>query len=112
MTYCTKCGTKNEDDAKVCMKCGGPLDLSRPERRRRSDRDCFGPREGRHKEDECFGLPHGGAIAGIIFGIIVVIFGLAILLGFEIWTYLWPIIIVIVGILIVVGALYGMRRRF
>lgn len=25
MTYCTKCGTKNEDDAKYCTKCSKPL---------------------------------------------------------------------------------------
>ena len=61
--------------------------------------------------DECFGLPHGGAIAGIIFGLIIVMIGLAILSGLRIWDYLWPLVIVIVGILIIAGALYGMRRR-
>lgn len=112
LVYCTKCGAKNEDDAKVCAKCGAPLQVSRPEKRYRSNNNCFGPTERRHVEDECFGLPHGGAIAGIIFGIIIVIIGLAILSGFEIWNYLGPLIIVIVGILIIVGALYGMRRRY
>ncbi|MGB9135444.1 MAG: hypothetical protein WCC63_07695 [Candidatus Bathyarchaeia archaeon] len=62
-------------------------------------------------ESECFGLPHGGAIIGIIFGIVIVIIGLAILSGLTIWDYLGPLIMVIVGILIVLGALYGMRRR-
>lgn len=63
-------------------------------------------------EDECFGLPYGGAIAGIIFGAIIVFIGLAIFLGFtNIWNYLWAFLLVIVGILIVAGALYRMRSR-
>lgn len=111
LVYCTKCGAKNEEGAEVCTKCGASLKVSRPERRLRSGDDCFGPREGRRMEDECFGLPHGGAIVGIIFGIIIVIVGLAILSGLEIWNYLGPLMIVIVGILIIGGALYGMRRR-
>ena len=109
LVYCTKCGAKNEDDAKVCAKCGSPMQVSRPEKRYRSNGECFGSREHR-KEDECFGLPYGGAIVGVIFGIIVVIIGLAIALGVEIWSYLWPLLIVVVGILIIAGAMYGMRR--
>jgi tetrahydromethanopterin S-methyltransferase subunit E len=61
-------------------------------------------------DKECFGLPYGGAIVGLIFGLIVVIIGLAVLTGFEIWSYLWAVIIVIVGVLVIAGALYGMRR--
>ena len=62
-------------------------------------------------EDECFGLPHGGAIVGIIFGVIVILVGLAIFQGVQLWEYMGPAILVILGILIIAGALYGMRRR-
>jgi hypothetical protein len=67
-------------------------------------------------EGECFGLPNGGMIAGIIFGTIIILFGLGFFLqetGYiENFTSLfWPFIIVIFGILIVAGALYGQRRR-
>ena len=111
MVYCTKCGTRNEDNVKVCKECGAILQEPRPIEKRRSKDECFGPRERRQMEDECFGLPHGGAIAGIIFGIIIIFIGLAIFTELEIWSYLWPFIIVIVGILIIAGAFYGMRRR-
>jgi hypothetical protein len=85
--------------------------MSQAGRRRRSSSDCFGSREQR-KEDECFGLPYGGAIAGLVFGIIIVVIGLALFAGLsQIWNYLWPLVIIIVGVLIVAGALYGMRRR-
>ena len=29
MVYCTKCGAENEDDAKTCVSCGEPLQISR-----------------------------------------------------------------------------------
>ena len=111
MVYCTKCGFKNEDDAKACAKCGASLQVSRPEKRYSSNDECFGHRE-RDWEDECFGLPHAGAIVGIIFGIIIVIAGVAMFLGESIWRYLWPFIVIVFGLLIVMGALYGRRRRY
>lgn len=111
MVYCVKCGTKNADDAKECTKCGAALQASPSERRRRSDNDCFGSSERRDVESQCFGLPHGGAIVGIVFGVLIVIIGLAILSGVTISNIIGPIVMVIIGTLIVVGALYGMRRR-
>lgn len=110
LVYCTKCGTKNEDDAIVCSNCKVSLREVTP-KRYRSQGGCFGSSEGRHSEDECFGLPYGGAIAGIIFGLIIVIIGFAILSGLQVLDVLWPLMIVILGVLIIAGALYGMRRE-
>jgi len=106
MVYCTKCGTKNEDTALVCVNCGASLEtgtyVSRKYERKRA-------------EDECFGLPHGGIIAGIIIGVIILLWG-----TFEFakqvgWITeelpVWPVIIVIFGLLIVLGALYRLSRR-
>jgi len=98
MVYCTKCGTKNEEDAAVCVKCGAPLAAYPPWRRERRPRP----------EEECFGLPHGGAIAGLVIGIIIILAGLSSLLHIEVW----PFIIIIFGILIVLGALYRYSRRY
>ncbi len=71
MVYCTKCGTKNEEDAAVCAKCGASLGAYPPLRRER-----------KRAEEECFGLPHGGAIAGLLIGTIIIIAGVA-------WLALW-----------------------
>ncbi len=101
MVYCTKCGTKNEEDATVCVKCGASL-ATRP----------TGKYERKRAEEECFGLPHGGAIAGLIIGAIIVFVGLSWLAGVDWGKYFWPVIIIVFGILIVAGALYGLRRRF
>jgi len=98
MVYCTKCGTKNEEDAVVCVKCGAPLAAYPPWRRARPPRP----------EEECFGLPHGGAIVGLVIGIIIILVGLSSLLDIE----FWPFIIIIFGILIVLGAVYRYSRRY
>jgi uncharacterized membrane protein YvbJ len=100
MVYCTKCGTKNEEDAVVCVKCGASL-VARPQ---------WG-RERRQPEKECFGLPHGGAIAGLIIGMIIILVGVSSLLEIELGDYLWALLIVVVGILMVAGALYSYTRR-
>jgi ribosomal protein L40E len=110
VVYCGKCGTQNPDDAKICSKCGAPL-YSVGQRYKGSEREHY-----RKVEGECFGLPNGGMIAGIIFGIIIVIAGLGLFLqqtGIigDFWNILWPIIIVIFGILILLGAIYGRGRR-
>jgi len=100
MVYCTKCGTKNEEDAKFCVKCQEPLGSYRATRRER-----------RRAEDECFGLPHGGILVGLIIGLIIILWGFSNLLEIDFGTYLWPFIIIIFGTLIVAGALYKYTRR-
>ena len=63
----------------------------------------------RRKHEECFGLPGGNAIFGLFIGLIIIIWGLS-ELGY-ITIELWPAIIVIFGILVVIGALYGLTRN-
>jgi len=70
MVYCTKCGTKNPDDAKVCSQCGASLNPVREERERIR----------RRHEEECFGIPGGGAIVILAIGVIIVFAGLVAIL--------------------------------
>jgi ribosomal protein L40E len=98
MVYCTKCGTKNEDDAEVCAKCKEPL-VGRTRVKR----------ERRHKENECFGLPHGGSIAGLVIGLLIILWGVTSFLDIEL--PLWSFIIIIFGTLMVAGAIYSMGRK-
>ena len=45
MVVCTKCGAKNEEEAKYCVKCGVNLETGAPSPRRRKHR----------REGECYG---------------------------------------------------------
>ena len=103
MVYCVKCSTKNLDDAKACAQCGASLHST-------------GEREHhRRVEDECFGIPRGGTFVGLAIGIIIVLVG-------GVWLLqqadlipedvsVLPFVAIIFGILIIIGALYGLRRR-
>jgi len=117
MVYCTKCGTKNQEDAVVCVKCGANLEVSREKRLERRAKE-WGEQFGRRAEEECFGLPHGGAIVGLIIGIIIIVVGLSWVPGLippdvreATEPYFWALIIIVVGILIIAGALYRYSRR-
>ena len=68
MVYCTKCGAKNEDNSVDCINCKASLQPTLPERSRRSGE--------RRRKDECFGLPYGGAIIGLVIGALIIFSGL------------------------------------
>ena len=104
MVYCTECGNENEEDAKFCVNCGVSLYFEEKED------ECFGWEK--RVEDECFGLPHGGAIMGIIFGTIIVLGGLSLLLSNVLdWRWIGSFMVIAVGVLIIAGAIYGFTRR-
>jgi uncharacterized membrane protein YvbJ len=109
MVYCSKCGTQNPDTATVCSNCGAPL-YTVGQQYPGSEREHY-----RRVQGECFGLPNGGLIASIIFGAIIILIGIGLFLqtsGYTVnfWPAIWPIIIIIFGILILAGALYRRRR--
>jgi lipopolysaccharide export LptBFGC system permease protein LptF len=67
-------------------------------------------------EDECMGIPRGSTIVGLAIGVII-------LLGGAIWLLqeagvisknvnVWPLAVIIFGVLIIIGAIYGLRRRW
>ena len=109
MVYCTKCGAKNPDDAKACTQCGASL-YPGAYPTRRSER--------RKWEEECFGIPRGSTIVALAIGAMIIIWGLVWLLqqpGIEVippGVSPWPFAVIIIGILIVIGALYGLSRRY
>ena len=106
LVTCAKCGKQNEDNAAFCVSCG--VSLSQVERERKPGGTCFGQPE-RRMENECFGLPRGGAIFGLLIGIIIIIVGLQQVFGWNIDV--GPFATIIVGLLFVVGAIYGLTRR-
>ena len=106
MVYCTKCGTKNPDDAQVCSQCGASLNPEREERERIR----------RRYEAECFGMPHGGSIVILAIGVIIVFAGLIAILQqtgmISKSVDVWPFALIVFGILILIGALSRMSRKY
>jgi len=102
MVYCEECGKQNEEDAEYCSKCGNPLKEDKHHRRSRDYK--------RRQREECFGLPYGNIIVPIIIGVILIIVGLSSVYGFNAWVYIWPAIIIIVGLLIILGAILRARK--
>jgi uncharacterized membrane protein YvbJ len=119
MVFCSKCGTKNVDSAKHCTKCGTELKVSTEkslERRIEKGAEEFGKRAevwaedfGKRAEQECFGLPHGGTIFGLIIGLIIILLGVTSMAGIDI--EFWPLIIIIFGLLIAGGAIYSLTQK-
>lgn len=124
MVYCTKCGAQNDDDADHCSSCGASLQVARRERRGWEEEietraeeietraEEFGERVekwGRDMEDECFGLPGGGSIVGILFGLAIMLLGARELFHWKI--DFGPLAIIAVGVLILAGALYQQNKR-
>ena len=108
MVYCSKCGTQNPENAITCSNCGAPL-YTVGQKYSGSEREHY-----RKMEGECFGLPNGGMIGGLVFGIIIILVGLGLFLqtyGISVSNYVWPLIIVIFGVLMLAGALYRLRRQ-
>lgn len=99
MVYCQKCGTKNVDNADYCEKCGANLQTGTHVSRRHDRKKA---------EEDCFGLPNGGAIGGIVLGILLLLWGSTLFL--DIQFNFWYLILIILGILMVAGALYKITR--
>lgn len=119
MVFCSECGTKNEEAAGTCVKCGAKLNVPREkslEKRIEEGAEEFGKRAeawgesfGKRAEEECFGLPHGGSIFGLVIGIIIIVVGMAWLAGIDL--EIWPLIVLIFGVLIISGAIYTLTRK-
>ena len=108
MTYCPKCGKKNDDDATYCNDCG--TSLTGTPKNRKEKEEC---------EEECFGGSH---FSPYIWGIILILIGLAIVInsgldeikGME-WLrsidmgWVFPLIIGVV--IIIMGASMLLKKK-
>lgn len=105
MVVCPKCGAKNEEDAKYCAQCGTDLKTGAYPSRRHKPR----------REEECFGIPKGGTFVGLAIGVIIILWGFIWLLQqvnvLPKTLEIGPFAAIIFGVLILVGALYGLSRR-
>jgi uncharacterized membrane protein YvbJ len=113
MSYCPKCGNKITEDMVFCPKCGAPLTVEqatpqparpptyRHEKEEKSEKGQE-KREKHEKREYAF-------IGPLIGGLILLFIGLSAYLSVTGYDprVLWALFFVAVGVLIIVGAIYG-----
>jgi uncharacterized protein YacL len=101
------------------VDCGAKLGESKEKDWEKNIEDWgedFGKRMGNWGEDfgkqiekECYGLRHGATIIGLIIGLIIILVGVASLVGISL--KFWPMIIVFFGLLVLGGAIYSLVHK-
>ncbi len=137
MPYCPKCGTQVEENMAFCPKCGASL-TAEPPRTAEEQAKQFG--EKMRKEGEEFGQRMKGEkeektekkekqekgekgekhekreysfIGPLIGGLILIFIGLGFYLqitGYIRMEILWAFFFVVIGVIVIIGALLAMRR--
>ncbi len=141
MAYCPKCGTKNDDDAAFCKKCGAPQPPAKAgepvgeepgmyppgyELDRRGKPGYAPPPKPPHRKDfdkeceeECQG---SGGTGGWFWALIIILIGVFIIFeagiknidGMPGWVYdvdLWWLIPTLIGVMIIVAGVRVLSRR-
>lgn len=112
MSYCPKCGSKIEDEMSFCPKCGAPLKVQqataearttyrKEEKAEKGEKNEKGEKREKHEY---------GFLGPLIGGLVLIFIGAFSYL--EIATtvdsrVIWAIFFVLVGVIIIVGAIYG-----
>jgi UDP-N-acetylmuramyl pentapeptide phosphotransferase/UDP-N-acetylglucosamine-1-phosphate transferase len=113
MEYCPKCGAKIDEDAAFCPKCGVALKAgqvsaeTRPYIRRRHEKDEKDEKDEKGEKHEKRGYSFLGPLIG---GLILIVIGLTSYLeitGYADRRSVWAVFFVIIGVIIIVGAIYG-----
>jgi hypothetical protein len=95
MVYCSKCGAENPDDASNCSKCGASFKAT-----------ASHGYSGYRFEDRWMRRGH---IWGVVFGLFIMMLGVSSLIGWDIWDIMWPMFLILVGLIIVANSF--MRGR-
>ena len=106
MVYCSKCGTQNADDARMCVNCGSPLYGAAAENRPYWSH--------RHHDYESYGYHRrNGARGALIAGLILVFLGFSFLLAqvYGVNGLWWPMLLVLLGIFVILRLAWTRGRR-
>jgi hypothetical protein len=121
MAFCPKCGAEVSDDMAFCPKCGAQIKGAqavsppdwRSERRDRRREEKAEKNEKQEKGEKYEKREHpftGPLIGGLILILLGVVSYLQIL-GYNLWQYIWPFILIIIGLAVLLGALARMARK-
>lgn len=65
-----------------------------------------------HLRNRWFTFPYSYLIWPLVIGIILICAGLSDLIKIDIWNYVWPMIAIVLGILIIIGGIFSGRRKY
>jgi len=120
MPYCPKCGTEVSEEMPFCSKCGAPLKappaVYRPEKAEKMEKEEKREKEEREKREktEKYEKREFRVIGPLIGGLILIFLGLMSyleLMGVARREIVWAFFLIIIGIIIIIGAVYALRRN-
>jgi cation transport ATPase len=129
MSYCPKCGSKITEEMTFCPNCGASLKTIQPapaaqptaprgekaekgekgEKQEKREKEARDQREKREKGEKHEKRQYGFA-GPLIGGLVLIFFGLMLFLGLTTtisWGIMWAFFVVIIGIIIIIGAIYA-----
>jgi uncharacterized membrane protein YvbJ len=113
MSYCPKCGAEVREEMSFCPKCGAPLKAApapaetRPGEYRRHEKAEKSEKQEKGEKHE---KSEFGFLGPLIGGLILIFLGIAIYIriaGMHEETIVWASFLLLVGVIIIVAALYG-----
>ena len=128
MPFCPKCGAEVHEEMAFCPKCGAalkaempPAEAVGPERYRREKEEKAEKAEKAEKreKEEKWERPEKhekrevSAIGPLVGGLFLIFLGLALYLqvmGYPLWEFAGALFLVIIGIIIIIAAIYAARR--
>jgi Flp pilus assembly protein TadB len=127
MSYCPKCGSKISEEMTFCPNCGASLKAVQPavaaqptasprgekaekgEKQEKREKEGRDQREKREKGETHEKRQYGFA-GPLIGGLILIFFGLMLFISLTTsigWGILWAFFVVVIGIIIIIGAIYA-----
>jgi len=122
MPYCPKCGTKVREEMAFCPKCGAALKVEQPpaeaappvpyraEKAEKHEKREKEEKGEKREKTEKYEKREFGYIGPLIGGLILIFVGLMFYLTVTArlkWQVVWPLLVIIIGIIIIVGAVYA-----
>jgi len=120
MVYCPKCGNQVEENMTFCPRCGAPLKVEAPVRAVRRDEKAEKNEKGekQEKQESEKGEKHEkgefGFIGWLIGGLILIVIGamafLNIKYNFVSTAVGWALVLLVIGVIIIIAAIYLVMR--
>ena len=114
MPYCQKCGSEVREDIAFCSRCGAALKVEKPpvevRRAEKAEKGEKQEKEEKMEKTEKHEKREFGVIGPLAGGLILIFVGFLFYLavtGYFEWQVIGPLLLIIVGIIILVGIVYG-----